>query len=137
MTRAAKTTATTINAIQAQLDVVKDLRAISERIPVLKDEANFTAAVNMILREMEDFAVRYNFQDIGPERLRADEDFSAFFRKNFGDKAPYVEFLFFQLHETYPTLPNLFLLDPEALGNVRRAFAEARASGKEFIIERK
>ena len=135
-TRIAKTVIKVINAVQSQLEAVNFLRAISERIPFLKNEANFTAAVNTVLREIENFAVRSNYQDAGQECLRADEKFSALFREEFGDKAPYVEFLFYQLHETYPKLPKLFVLDPEALEDVRRAFNEAKASGKDFIIER-
>ena len=136
-TRTAKTVTRIINAVQSNLEVVKCLRAMGEKIPFMKDEANFTAAVNAILRKTENFAVRPNYQDAGQESLRADERFSALFREEFGDKAPYVEFLFYQLHETYPELPKLFLMDHDAMEAVRRAFKEAKAAGKEFIIERK
>ena len=145
-TRIATTIIKIINAVGSQLEVIKSLREISERIPFLKDESNFTAAVDSILKRTEDFAVRPNYQeacqesqgqDSGYESLKAYEEFSAFFREKFGDNAPYVEFLFYQLHETYPKLPKLFVMDPDALEEVRRAFKEAKASGKEFIIERK
>ena len=136
-TRIATTIIKIINAVGSQLEVIKSLREISERIPFLKYEANFTAAVDSILKRTEDFTVRTNYQEAGQERLRNDENFCSFFRENFGEKAPYVEFLFYQLHETYPKLPKLFVMDPDALEEVRRAFKEAKEAGKEFIIERK
>lgn len=136
VTRVSKTVVKMINAAGSQLEVIKSLRVISERIPFLKDEANFTAAVNTILKRIENFSLRNNYQDAGQERLREDERLSAFFRENFGDKAPYVEFLFYQLHEIYPELPKLLVLDHDAMDAARRALKEAKAAGKEFIIER-
>lgn len=145
-TRIAKTVVKIINAVHSQLEVVKCLRAMGERIPFMKDEANFTKAADTILRRTEDFAVRLNYQNVcqeaagqgsGSEALRTYEKFSTLFREEFGDKAPYVEFLFFQLHDTYPELPKLFVLNHEAMEAVKRAFKEAQAAGKEFIIERK
>lgn len=136
VTRIANTAAKIINAVGSQLMVIESLREISKRIPFMKDEANFTAAVNAILKRTEDFAVRPNYQEAGQESLRAYEEFSAFFDDEFGDKAPYVEFLFFQLHETYPKLPKLFVMDYDAMDKVRRAFKEAKEAGKEFILNR-
>lgn len=136
-TRVAKTITRIIQAIESQLEVINSLREISGRIPFLKNKENFTAAVDTILRNTEEFTVRNHYQEAGQEHLRQDESFSAFFREEFGDKAPYVEFLFYQLHETYPKLPKLFLTDHDALEDLRRAFKEAQAAGKEFIIERK
>ena len=135
-TRVAKTVTRIVNALGSQLEVIKSLRVISERIPFLKDEANFTAAVNTILVNIEEFTLRNHYQEAGQESLRADKRFSALFREEFGDKAPYVEFLFYQLHETYPELPKLFLTDKNALESIRRAFKEAEAAGKEFLIDR-
>ena len=86
------------------------------------------------LKRIEDFAVRNNYQDAGQKCLRKDESLSAFFRENFGDKAPYVEFLSYQLHETYPKLPKLFVLEHDAMDKVRRAFKKAKEAGGEFII---
>ncbi len=136
-TRIAKTVTKIINAVGSQLEVIKSLREISERIPFLKDKANFTAAVNTILKTTEDFAVRPNYQEAGQQLLRDDEALSAFFNEEFGENAPYVEFLFFQLHETYPKLPKLFVMDYDAMDKVRRAFKEAKEAGREFIMERK
>ena len=135
-TKIAKTITRIINALGSQLEVIKSLREISGRIPFLKDEANFTAAVNTILANIEEFTLRNHYQEAGQERLRNDENFCSFFRENFGEKAPYVEFLFYQLHETYPKLPKLFLTDHDALEGLKRAFNEAKEAGKDFLIER-
>ena len=130
-TKVAKPITRIVNALGSQLEVIKSLRVISERIPFLKDEANFALAVSNILSHIEEYTLRNHYQDTGQEALRKDEKICAFFRDNFGDKAPYVEFLFYQLHETYPKLPKSFFFDREALKDLRRMARDFQDAGKE------
>ena len=136
LTRSAKTVNSVLKSVKAELEVVNMLRKIAERTPFLQEKANFDIAVDTILYSMEVFSIRYGFKDVGEEALRADEGFASFFKDNFGDNAPYVEFLFYQLHEVYPELPKIFLLHLEALEEVKRNFKKAQAAGEEFIFER-
>ena len=133
LTRGAVTPDKAINIVRAQLQVVKDLRAISEKVPFLKDEANFETVVNVILNSIENSSLRFCLQDLGLETLRNDGKISDFFRTAFGELAPYVEFLFFQLHGTYPELP--IPITPETARQIKQAVKEARASGKEFVLK--
>ncbi len=124
-----------IKAIQAQLGVVKTLVTLAKKIPALNDADNFNTAVNTILKSIEDFSLRLSFQNADHEALRNDGKISAFFREIFGEVSPYVEFLFFQLHETYPNLPEKFIDDPETLAKIKQAMKAAKASGSEFVIK--
>ena len=124
-----------VNALGSQLEVIKSLRVISERIPFLKDEANFTAVVENIFSNIELYTLRNHYQATGQKTRRKNEKICAFFRDNFGDKAPYVEFLFYQLHETYPKLPKSFFFDADALKDLRRKVKEAQESGKNISWE--
>ena len=133
LTRGAVSPDKSINIIKAQLQVVKNLQALAEKIPFLKDEANFTTIVNMILKNIEDFSLRFSVQDLGLENLRKSEKTSDFFRTSFGELAPYVEFLFFQLHEVYPEIPKP--ADTDASEKLKQAIKEARALGKEFVLK--
>ena len=135
LTRGVKTVDTIIKAVQIQLDIVKHLKAVSEKIPALQDEANFNTAVSTLLNSVEKFSLRAAFKGIGPESLRADGNLSDLFRKNFGDKAPYVEFLFFQLHEILPDERKSSPDDPETMEKIKQALKEARALGREFVLK--
>ena len=134
LTRKANAAKKVVNAIRSQLNVIKNLKAISEKIPVLKDETNFNLAVKTLLTSIEGFSLRLSYQEAGQEEIRKEETFSALFRESFGANAPYAEFLFFQLHEVYPKLPGV-LASPEDCAKIRQAIKEAKASGKEFVMK--
>jgi glycosyltransferase involved in cell wall biosynthesis len=134
LTRKANAAKKVVNAIKSQLNVIKNLKAISEKMPVLKDEKNFNLAVKTLLTSIEEFSLRLSYQEAGHEELRKDENLSALFSDNFGANAPYAEFLFFQLHEVYPKLPGV-LASPEDCVKIKQAIREARASGKEFVMK--
>lgn len=133
LTRGSVTPDKSINIVKAQLQVVKNLQTFSEKIPFLKDEANFTTILNMILKNIEDYSLRLSLQDLGLENLRNDGKISDFFRENFGELASYVEFLFFQLHGVYPEIPKP--VGTEESEKLKQAIKEARASGKEFVLK--
>lgn len=134
MTRISDEHSKVLKAIKAQLGVVKTLAALARKIPALNVQDNFNTAVNTILKSIEDFSLRLSFQNAGLEAMRHDENLSAFFRQTFGELAPYVEFLFFQLHETYPILPEKFIDDPDILAKIKQAMKNAKAEGKDFIL---
>ena len=134
LTRGTVTPGKAINIVKAQLQVVKNLQAIAENIPFLKEQANFSTVVNMILKNIEDFSLRFTIQDLGTDNLRKSEKTSEFFRSAFGENSPYVEFLFFQLHETYPPIPKP--VDTDASEKLRQAIKAARAEGKEFVLKK-
>lgn len=136
LTRSVKTANSVVKAVGAQLEISKKLQLLSDEIPFLKDKANFDTVVDTILDSMEVFSVRYGFQDVGEETLRADNNFAALFSDNFGDKAPYVEFLCYQLHEVYPDLPKLFFIHIEALEEIKKSLRKAQAAGEELIVGR-
>lgn len=136
LTRGKMTANTVIGAVQSQLEIVKTMKAIAKNIPALQDRTNFNIALTSVLFSIEGYMLRFAFNDVGAEALRKDDKLAGLFRENFGDNAPYVEFLFYQLHEVYPVLPKLFVTDPEEFERVRLAFKEAKAAGKEFILKR-
>ena len=63
------------------------------------DKAVF--AIERVLNDLEVGFVRPTFQELGEEILRSEGFVSEFMRENFGDNAPYVEFLFYELHKNY------------------------------------
>jgi hypothetical protein len=58
-------------------------------------------ALERVIDDLEVGFIRPAYQELGEETLRSDGLVSEFMREEFGDKAPYVEFLFYELHRNY------------------------------------
>lgn len=103
LSRGGKSPAGAVKAMQAQLGVVEAMERLMSSMPFFADsKINRTRAISEILNNLEDGFVKPTFQSLGEEGMRSGETISSFFADNFGDKAPYVEFLFYELHKLYP-----------------------------------
>ncbi len=102
LSRSKKTPDSAVKAMRAQLDIVEKMQLVSKRIPFFRDsESNTRRAIDTLLLSLEDGFVKPAFQNLGEEGMRSGESVHAFFADNFGENAPYVEFLFYELHKAY------------------------------------
>ena len=102
LSRGKKSSAHIIKALKSQVSGVRKMSMILKDIPFFAtnpDKAVF--AIERVLNDLEVGFVRPAFQELGEEILRSDGLMSEFMRENFGDNAPYVEFLFYELHKNY------------------------------------
>ena len=105
LSRSRKSPEVAVKGMQAQLDVVEAMEHIMSNMPFFRDsEINRKRAINEILMNLENGFVKTMFQSLGEESMRSAETVNSFFADNFGDKAPYVEFLFYELHKLYPPI---------------------------------
>ena len=64
-----------------------------------KDKA--VLALERVINDLELGFIRPAFQELGEEVLRSDGVVHEFMCEAFGENAPYVEFLFYELHKNY------------------------------------
>lgn len=103
LSRGSKSPEKAVKAMQAQLEVIAAMKRITDKIPFFKDSrVNTRRAIDMILLSLEDGFIKPTFQSLGEEGMRSGESVNTFFAENFGENAPYVEFLFYELHKLYP-----------------------------------
>ena len=94
-----------VKTMRAQLEIIGLMQRITGDMPFFRDnEDNKRRAIDPLLRSLEDGFIRLSFQALGEEKVRSEETVHSFFVENFGEKAPYVEFLFYELHRIYPPL---------------------------------
>ena len=102
LSRGKKTPDSAVKAMRAQLDITEKMQLVSKRIPFFRDsESNTQRAIDALLLSLEDGFVKPAFQSLGEEGMRSGESVHKFFADNFGENAPYVEFLFYELHKIY------------------------------------
>ena len=102
LTHGKKSSANVIKALTSQVLVVRKMSKILKAIPFFA--ANPDKAVMALERVLDDVEVgfiRPAFQELGEEALRSDGAVHEFMCENFGENAPYVEFLFYELHKNY------------------------------------
>lgn len=102
LSRGKKSSSHIIKALMSQLQCIHAMRSIISSVPFFA--ANPDKAENLVARVIEDLEIGYirpAYQELGYEALRSDKLLSDFFLEQFGEKAPYVEFLFHELHKRY------------------------------------
>lgn len=103
LSRSVKSPEKALKAMRSQLEIIEAMRRIMDEMPFFKDsEINTQRAIDMILLDLENGFIKPTFQSLGEEGMRSGEAVTSFFAENFGDNAPYVEFLFYELHKAYP-----------------------------------
>ena len=115
LSRGKKSSTHIIKALKSQLLGVCTLSRILREIPFFAANPEKARSVlEIVLGDLEAAYIRPAYQELGYEVLRSDELLSEFFREQFGDKAPYVEFMFHDLHRRYEPVIDYFAL----LGNI-------------------
>ena len=102
LSRGKKSSANLIKPVKAQMGAVYNMSRILGEIPFFVENPDKAKlALERVIDELELAFVRPAFQELGEERLRSDNLLHEFMQEKFGDKAPYVEFLFYELHKNY------------------------------------
>ena len=103
LSRGRKSPDSALKAMRSQLEAVGAMKSIMEKIPFFRDSGtNARRAIDAVLLDIEKGFVRTTFQSLGEDGMRSGGTVHAFFAENFGENAPYVEFLFYELHKAYP-----------------------------------
>lgn len=109
LSRGKKSSANVIKALKSQIEIVAKMRNVLSGIPFFVENPDKARmAIERILDDVESVYVRPAFQELGEDGLRSDNLVSDFMRENFGDNAPYVEFLFYELHKNYEPIADFF-----------------------------
>ncbi len=91
-----------LKALRSQREAVRNMTRICSEIPFFAhDPRKAVSALEIVVNDVELGFIRPTYQKLGEEAFRSDKLFNEFMREEFGDKAPYVEFLFFELHNHY------------------------------------
>ena len=91
-----------LKALRSQREAVLNMTRICSGIPFFaNDPRKAVSALEIVVNDLELGFIRPAYQKLGEETLRSDKLFHDFMREEFGDKAPYVDFLFFELHNHY------------------------------------
>ena len=109
LSRGKKSSAHIIKALRSQIIGVREMSRVLRTIPFFASKPEKARiALERVLDELEISYVRTAYQELGYETLRSDRLLSEFFREEFGEKAPYVEFLFHELHKRYEPVIDYF-----------------------------
>ncbi len=133
LSRNKKSSASVIKALTSQILGVRKMSSILKGIPFFA--ANPDKAVSALERVLDDVElafVRPAFQELGEEVLRSDGAVHEFMCENFGENAPYVEFLFYELHKNYEQVLDWIGLtgDIETWKDVAKKIREGRQDNK-------
>ena len=102
LSRAKKSSAKIVTSLKAQLGAVYTMNRIFQGIPFFAENPRkAVSALEIVLADIEGGYIRPAYQDLGEDTLRSDNIIHEFMLEEFGDKAPYVEFLFYELHNNY------------------------------------
>ena len=102
LTHGHKSSAHVLKALTSQMGVVRKMKTVLSDIPFFAEHHDkAVAALERVLDDLEIGFIRPAFQELGEDYLRSDGPVHEFMREEFGDKAPYVEFLFYELHKHY------------------------------------
>ena len=133
LSRGRKSPDNTVKYLAAQLQIAYHMKARLERIEFFRQHPeNLTRAVEFVLSDLEKGFIRPAYQVVGESAMREGKALNAFFTENFGELAPYVQFLFFQLHNEYPEVVDYMAKptsDPEFWRKIRARIIEFRKSG--------
>ena len=102
LSRGKKNSAHVIKAMKSQMGGVHNMSRILKEIPFfVANPDKAVLALERVIDDLEVSFIRPAFQELGEDTLRSDGLISEFMREQFGDNAPYVEFLFYELHKNY------------------------------------
>lgn len=133
LSRAKKSSAKIVTALQSQIAAVSTMSRVLKEIPFfVQNPQESVYALERVLDDIEGGYIRPAYQELGEEALRSDNLIHQFMQSEFGDKAPYVEFLFYELHNNYePVVDYLGLLsDVENLKALAKSFGEKEKGNK-------
>ena len=133
LSRGTKSPDNTVKYIRSQLQIAVEMKKRLEMIDFFRQNPQkITTAVEFVLSGLESGFIRPAYKSLGESAMRSGKALSAFFTENFGELAPYVEFLFYQLHNEYPDVidymgkPNS---DPSFWRKIRAKRIEAQRAG--------
>ncbi len=102
LSRNKKSSAHVIKALTSQILGGRKMSSILSSIPFFAANPDKAIkALEYVLNDVEMGFIRPAFQVLGEEGLRSDGAIHEFMCENFGEYAPYVEFLFYELHKNY------------------------------------
>ncbi len=102
LTRGKNSSVRIITGMESQIKAVSNMRKIFEDIPFfLQNQEKAVSAIERVIDDLELSYIRPAYQKLGEENLRSDKPFHDFMLEKFADNAPYVEFLFYELHRIY------------------------------------
>jgi hypothetical protein len=109
LSRGQKTPAHIVKALRSQMGAVSNMRRVLKGIPFFVDNPDKAViALERVLDDLELGYIRPAFQELDADALRSDDTLHTFMKEEFGDKAPYVEFLFYELHKKYERVVDYF-----------------------------
>ena len=133
LSRGTKSPDNTVKYLRSQLQIAVEMKKRLEMIDFFRQNPQkITTAVEFVLLGLESGFIRPAYKSLGESAMRSGKALSAFFTENFGELAPYVEFLFYQLHNEYPDVidymgkPNS---DPSFWRKIRAKRIEAQRAG--------
>ena len=133
LSRGKKSSARIVTALNSQLRAVSSMSKILDGIPFFaQNPEKYVYALEKVIDDIERGYIRPAYQELGEETLRSDKFIHDFMLSEFGDKAPYVEFLFYELHNNYePVIDYLGQLsDVENLKALAKSFSEKEHGNK-------
>lgn len=102
LSRGKKSSARIVTALNSQIKAVINMSKILNGIPFfVQNPEKSVSALERVLDDIERGYIRPAYQELGEDSLRSDNLIHEFMREEFGDKADYVEFLFYELHKIY------------------------------------
>ena len=102
LTRGKKTSAYLVTAMKSLLGAARGMKKTFDEVPFFSQNPQKAVyALERVLDDIEQGYVRPVFQVLGEEAIRSEGLLHEFMREEFGDNAPYVEFLFYELHRMY------------------------------------
>ena len=133
LSRGKKSSAGIITALKSQIGAVSTMSRVLHDIPFFAEHPDkAVSALERVLDDLEVGYIRPAYQLLGEENLRSDNLVHEFMQEEFCDKAPYVEFLFHELHRIYEPVIDYFaqLGDPETLKALAKSVRE-KEQGKQ------
>ena len=127
LSRAKKSSAKIVTALKSQMEAVYRMGKILKEIPFfIQNPQKAVYALERVIDDIEGAYIRPAYQVLGEETLRSDNLIHEFMLKEFGDKAPYVEFLFYELHNNYePVIDYMEMFsDVNSLRELEKIFRE-------------
>ena len=102
LSRGKKSSARIVTALNSQMRAVSSMSKILDGIPFFaQNREKSVSALERVLDDLERGYIRPAYQELGEESIRSDNLVHSFMCDEFGGKAPYVEFLFYELHKIY------------------------------------
>lgn len=133
LSRGKKSSAKIVTALKSQMEAVSRMSKILKEIPFfVQNPQKAVYALERVVDDIEGAYIRPAYQVLGEKTLRSDNLIHEFMLKEFGDKAPYVEFLFYELHNNYePVIDYMEMFsDVNSLREMEKFFREKEQKKK-------